>query len=984
MFLGIGLLGGNPTAQAVIDESPESTIVDVRIEGNDTIPESVILQKIQSQPNRNVSERQIREDKRSLMGTRWFFSVSERIEETPQGRVLVFKVHERPIVQRVVFIGNKKIKTKFLEGWTGLKAGSPFDHVANREAVNRIEQEYKEKGHFFVKVTLEKGGNPGEREVIFRIVEGPKVRVQHRTFQGNKFWGNGDLKKNLATKEAMLGEIPWFDGFGGFYRPETVNLDVEALKQFYHSVGFFDVDVKAEPRFSPDRASVNLHYTVSEGVRFKVRDIRFQGNEVISTKQLKADSKLQAGQYYNLHPLSKDIQRMLKYYGDLGHYFASVNPAPHFTETSGVVDLVFEINEDRPRFIRNVDVSYDGDYPHTKQTVVLDRMQVVPGDLANPAMIRRSRSRLNGSGLFEPGLQFEVKPVDPEQMSFASSTRTFRGQGPDASPNANDSWADRFLECTHHSAQLSVIGVYPWMDGQLDQQAKRPETPPSTEHHPPTGKADGIPMERSRLQPTTSRTTLPDAGAAVDSLPSGGHSWAFAEGQAVRDQSRPVADNSRPESRQTESSRPESSPNRALSFRTVQPSQLFSLGGTEFLTSMQPQSEEPVIRGQSPGPFYNSVPAPTDPILEGSPYRNQFQTVPPGWVDINIRAAEGRTGRLMAGAGVNSDAGLVGSFVWDESNFDLFRPPQTFADIIEGRAWRGGGQRFRLEAAPGDQVSRYSLSWTDPYFLYSDYSLSLSGFYFNRFYPDWNEDRLGGRIGIGRQLTPEWSINAAMRLEDVELKNPRTPTPPVVQQDVGNSFLSTVRFSATHDTRDMAIMPGEGHYLDVAYEQAFNDFNYPRFEGEVRQYFTMYNRPDGSGRQVLTLAGNIGWSGDDTPVFERYYAGGFQSFRGFSFRGVTPRTGGVATGGIWQMLGTVEYRVPVTADDMINLVAFTDFGTVEDTVSVSQFRATAGFGLRVVIPAMGPVPLAFDFAFPIAAEAFDDERIFSFYVGINR
>ncbi|MCA9065694.1 MAG: outer membrane protein assembly factor, partial [Planctomycetaceae bacterium] len=244
--------------------------------------------------------------------------------------------------------------------------------------------------------------------------------------------------------------------------------------------------------------------------------------------------------------------------------------------------------------------------------------------------------------------------------------------------------------------------------------------------------------------------------------------------------------------------------------------------------------------------------------------------------------------------------------------------------------------------------------------------------------------RLGGRIAVGRQFTPEWSANVALRLEDVELKNPRTPTPAVVLNDVGSNFLSTVRFGVTHDTRDSGIMPGEGHYADLGYEQAFGDFTYPRFEGEYRQYFTVHSRPDDSGKQVLTVAGNVGWSGDQTPVFERYYAGGFQSFRGFSYRGVTPRTGGVATGGTFQVLGTVEYRVPVTADDMINVVAFSDFGTVDDSVRLSSFRATAGFGLRVVVPMMGPVPLAFDFAFPLAKETFDDTRVFSFYVGVNR
>lgn len=436
----------------------------------------------------------------------------------------------------------------------------------------------------------------------------------------------------------------------------------------------------------------------------------------------------------------------------------------------------------------------------------------------------------------------------------------------------------------------------------------------------------------------------------------------------------------------------------------ARPESLFHGEPEPVLMSAIPTSEDSdlindvVIRAQNGSFYQNPGPGPGrgNAVLEGSPYNNQFQTLPPGWVDINVQAAEGRTGRLMFGAGVNSDAGIVGSFVWDESNFDMFRPPRTFADIIEGRAWRGGGQRFRLEAAPGDIVSRYAASWTDPYFLYSDFSLSLSGFYFNRFYPDWDEDRVGGRVSLGRQITTEWSMAGALRLEEIELKNPTdidftTPgvqTAPEIARDLGASFLSTFRASATHDTRDATIMPGQGHYFDMAFEQAFGDFNFPRVESEFRQYFTLHKRPDGSGRQVLTLAGLVGWSGDDTPVFERYYAGGFQSFRGFSYRGVSPRISGpsdsVAVGGNWKLLGTAEYRVPLTANDMIHFVAFTDVGTVETDVSLDNFRATVGVGLRAVVPGMGPVPLAFDFGFPVARGPGDEERIFSFYVGINK
>lgn len=930
-------------------QTPES-VVDVVVEGNETIDASVILNKIQTQPNRTLSSRQIREDKRQLMNTRWFYSISERFEERPNGTVLVFEVRERPIVRQVLFRGvTNKRRLKELASWTGLKVGSPYDHIANREAVHRIEQEYKEKGFFFVKVKLQRGSQPNEREVVFEIHEGPKVRVNEREilFEGNKetlanqiSWmvqrqsqdgsygvspSASRLKTKLVTKES------WFGVFSGLYKPETLQQDVEALKQYYRGLGFFDAKIVATPKFSRDRSSVKIEYLVNEGVPYKVRNISLHGNNVIPGQRLRNEAELRKGQYFNSRDLSKDVRSMLDKYNDRGHYFASVVPVPKFTETPGIVDVEFQIDEDRPRFVRRLNGKLLGDHPHTMETVLLNNMQIEPGDLADSNLINRGRSRLAGSGLFEPNVRVDVVPVDPNDMRTVSQSRTIRGQnGAGYSP----AWTELF-------------------EDPNAAPAKRPQA-----------------LFGHSLRGASS------AGSSVN--------------PAVNGKAAPVTPVHQPAVTFLDRSNGPS----VVKYSSCSPCNIFHQPQKSLLVSSFPSGnrEKTIIRGQSPGGFYDPIQPPDrgSALYEGSPYNNQFQALPPGWVDINIAATEGRTGRLMFGAGVNSDAGIVGSFVWDERNFNLFNPPRTFADIIEGRAWRGGGQRFRLEAAPGDQVSRYALSWTDPFFLHSDYSLGLSAFYFNRFYPDWDETRLGGRISLSRQLTPEWSISGAIRLENVELNNPRvvtgtTSSVPELEAVRGESFLSTFRASVSHDTRDSAMIPSAGHFFDVAYEQAFGDFNYPRWEGEARQYFTLHSRPDGSGRHVLTLAGNLGYSGDDTPVYERYFAGGFQSFRGFAFRGVTPRgADDISTGGTWQMLGTAEYRVPLTADDMINVVAFTDVGTVEQGVGVDNFRVTVGVGLRVVVPAMGPVPLAFDFGFPIKSEKFDDERIFSFYVGINR
>ncbi len=412
-------------------------------------------------------------------------------------------------------------------------------------------------------------------------------------------------------------------------------------------------------------------------------------------------------------------------------------------------------------------------------------------------------------------------------------------------------------------------------------------------------------------------------------------------------------------------------------YRTADPEVLRRPWGEPLMVRMSLRPEIPVVRAQNPGDFMRS-----NPVLQGSPYTNDLQAVPPGWVDVDAIATEGRTGRLMFGAGVNSNNGVNGSFIWEENNFDLFNPPRTFADVINGRAFRGRGQRFRLEAVPGIVVSRYAVNWIDQYFMHTDNSLSLSGFLYNRFFDAWDEERGGGRVGIGRQLNPTDSVSATIRLEEVVISNPRAPVPGVLAQVVGSNFLSTVRLSAQNDTRDAVILPSDGHYLEGGFEQAFGDFTFSRLDLQGRQYFTLYRRPDDSGRQVLMLSTNLGFATADTPVFERYFAGGFQSFRGFAYRGVSPRVGAVEIGGTFQALASIEYRVPVTADDMVQIVTFADLGTVDNRVSFDQFRATVGLGLRVTIPAMGQVPLAFDFGFPVASEVFDDERIFSFYVGI--
>jgi outer membrane protein assembly factor BamA len=124
-------------------------------------------------------------------------------------------------------------------------------------------------------------------------------------------------------------------------------------------------------------------------------------------------------------------------------------------------------------------------------------------------------------------------------------------------------------------------------------------------------------------------------------------------------------------------------------------------------------------------------------------------------VDLDVVLSEAQTGRLMLGVAVNSDAGLVGQILLDEQNFNWSRWPTSWDDFLSGKAWRGGGQRFRIEAAPGTEVHRYLVSFQEPYLMDTPVSLGLSGSFFDRRYDDWDEQRLGGRVSFGYQWTAD-------------------------------------------------------------------------------------------------------------------------------------------------------------------------------------------------------------------------------------
>jgi len=981
---------GNKIAQVSfsVEEILQKPLHDVVVEGNNTILTDAILQKIECRPGRLATQAAVQRDVSQLMNTRWFYSVRPTFRESDEGPVLVFNVVERPILRSVTFHGNKKIKTGELQSQTGLRPDHAYDVAANRESVHRLKQLYKEKGFLFAEVTLEKGGHADDRDVVFQIVEGPKTKVRHIQFEGNTFVTDAILKTKISTKTLKVWLIQ------GEYDPEIIRNDVLAVKQYYMSLGFFDVDVQSEEILSEDRAKVTVQFAIDEGPRYRVDGIDVVGNDVIGADLLLKDLKLNSGDFFNERFLKEDVARMTDLYDAQGRLFAKVVPTPRFREgEEALVDLVYQIDEDVPRYIGTINVQIAGDYPHSKEELVRNQVNryLRPGQLARSSDLRMAQSRVHGSGFWDKTTppNFDIVPNGGADYWIKSNVR---GQDPGR---------DRLTQTSARQESPGVDEIF-----QSGLATFHLEDESSTLTDLSSGRPDASPERPVKVEagrPEQPKVRLPIPDRTATGIPE----RATSATSASRETSGLLAMGSTealpaPNRRVIASDKASSSPARSS---VPVAASAAAAGPQDTRNSLASHQEKPslmidpeiVFRGQSPEEFQirsQSLDAYAQPVPQnylegvspqGDPFGDALTAPPPGFVDVNIDVTEGRTGRLMFGVGVNSDAGLVGSLVLQEDNFDIMRPPRSFADILNGQAWRGAGQSLRIEAVPGTEVSRYMVSWSDPYFLRTDFSLGLSGFYYNRYYENWTEERLGGRVNLGYVLSKYWSANTFLRLEDVGISHiPSVNPPPQLAAVKGDNFLSTFGVALQYDQRDNAFFPTRGHYANFNYEQGFNEFVYPRFEISGGKFFTTYERPDGFGKQILSLTGQVGYTGDNTPVFENFFAGGYSSFRGFYFRGVSPEVNGVKIGGNFLALGSAEYSIPVTASDNIRTVVFTDFGTVEEDVSLDHFRISAGFGFRVTIPAMGPAPLAFDFAWPVMKEETDRLRVFSFYVGFNR
>ncbi len=353
-------------------------------------------------------ERRLDRSLKSLFATGLFADVSVRRE----GNILIVKVLENPVINRIAFEGNKKVTDEDLEAEVTLRPRVIYTRTKVQNDVKRILTLYRRNGRFAVSVDPKIIQLPQNRiDLVFEVSEGALTQVESIRFVGNKTFSDRRLREVIRTRETEWWRFLSKDDT---YDPDRITFDRELLRRFYLSDGFADFRVtSALAELTPDREDFFVTFTVNEGTRYTFGeldvDARLRG---LKKEQLIDIIEVEKGDWYDISAVDKIVDGLTNRVGELGYAFVNVRPRINRDRQKKIIDITFEIVEGPRAFVERIDISGN---IRTLDKVIRREFRIVEGDAFNSSKLRRSKQRLEGLGFFEKVDMQQVAGSEPDK-----------------------------------------------------------------------------------------------------------------------------------------------------------------------------------------------------------------------------------------------------------------------------------------------------------------------------------------------------------------------------------------------------------------------------------------------------------------------------------------------------------------------------------------------------------------------------------------
>lgn len=389
-------------------------IEEVRIEGAQRIEPATVQSYMLVRPGDPYDQQRIDRSLKNLFGTGLFADVTI----TRQGDVLVVKVVENPIINRVAFEGNNRVEDKVLESEIQLRPRTVYTRTRVQSDVKRILDVYRRSGRFAATVEPAVIKRPQNRvDLVFEIDEGPLTGIKTITFIGNREFSDSKLRGVIQTTESA-----WYKVFStdDSYDPDRLTFDQELLRRFYLSEGYADFRVLSSvAELAPEGDGFFITFTLEEGQRYKFGEVEVVSEiDDLAPERLMSLVKFAPGDWYDADLVEETIEELTEAAGNLGYAFVEIRPRVRRDRETATIDIVFEIQEGPRVYVERINITGN---TRTLDKVIRREFRLVEGDAFNAVRLRRSEQRIRNLGFFEkvevtnvPGDQPDKTVIDVE------------------------------------------------------------------------------------------------------------------------------------------------------------------------------------------------------------------------------------------------------------------------------------------------------------------------------------------------------------------------------------------------------------------------------------------------------------------------------------------------------------------------------------------------------------------------------------------
>ena len=387
---------------------PPQRIETIRVIGNQRVEANTVASYLLFAPGDPYSEERIDLSLKTLYATGLFADV---IIDPRDGNVII-QVIENPIINRVIFEGNKSLKTDKINDEISAEPRSLFTRSQVQEDVQRIIELYRQSGRFGATVEPKVVEQPQNRvDLIFEITEGPVTGVKRINFIGNDEFSDRQLRREIATAESA-----WYKVFSSNdnFDPGRLEFDREQLRTFYTNRGFADFRVvSATAELTPDQEDFYITFAVDEGGEYRWGNVTVETDlETINKDLLRSVIGIEEGAVFNSSEIEDAIDALNFIAGTSGYAFVDIQQDLRLDRDTKTVDLVFEIVEGPRVYIERIDIVGN---TTTLDYVIRRELELVEGDAFNRVLLDRSRNRVRALRFFEDVEIEETQGSSPDR-----------------------------------------------------------------------------------------------------------------------------------------------------------------------------------------------------------------------------------------------------------------------------------------------------------------------------------------------------------------------------------------------------------------------------------------------------------------------------------------------------------------------------------------------------------------------------------------